>query len=1182
MSWFDAAGLANIAKSALKGAQRTIDKALDIKEESNLVPSNTPVDTNSEDFFGNWGITHSGHFKDAKKDSSDNIFKDNNMKSSIWGSFTGSFFDTTEDNVKSTFDNLEDMVDSGTEHFNESKLVVQHGDDAELSTGSKMQTKIDTSNIEKKETTGINTGTKLTSDSLEILGDSIASPSSVEVIGTDSTNSRRQSQHTDEFVSPLDSPWSDNKSSSIEKISPESVEVIPEDQDENSIAEDTMSYTSISESTSATVLDSAFNLHLKPQKMLKDTFNRPDTMIEGGSADLTLSPEKNYSFPDAITRAPSRTNMHLPLAQVNQLLIDTQPHSNKDDITNILQKTNIIDIPQDDNIVSSGSETQLDVSTDEGSQSDKTVIANDNIMESSSDTSTTTETSSHSAFLKNMLADAMAEKNEELENSYNTVDLSGSVGIIESISISQLDMPPRENSPISSESRSDLVKIGSDYTSGHTSGDELETTTSSDIEIISSPNGDSSSTQSRQSPAKQTCIKTRSEESTIDTLLCKMTMKKAKGHTRELSEASSISDDSHSSEIDRLLKRISEMTDILESRESKLIDINRRNAELQELNNDLKVQLNSVITKQLESADLSQVTEEYTQRLSALEKKFQQAIREKDSLRKQLEQAKQEAATRMSKGELETLLFEKDEVIKELREEGEKLSKQQLQHSNIIKKLRSKEKENENTIKHLKENIEGLSTESERLKKSLAAKDEVERSQIEAVHQLSNKNKKLETEVATLRSQLDDLSQKYETTRNSLDAAKKELTDKNKTSSELLAREQMLEVLENQKRMTESQNEEICNQLEDLRYKLQQSAEEYVKKEQKLRQENNELLTRLEEIETRNEELSQSILEMSKPLIRQLESLQATHSMKIAAFEKLEEELTLKIRELTMKLQTSNSAERMAKEECTTMKSQLAEVEAQLGSSNHKFHLLQMQLEQQKTERQLSERELTGRINKLNEINNQNKELISKQEEQITTLQQELLLVKSSNIEARHQPQIGIIQNQEKSEGHNSNVDLTAARSNSNSPTLSLGKISNSESMGSSFWSQDEPFDLGQVPRYTNMYEMQMLQTNLKQREGEVQQLQWELNRREQERSLLNSEISSLLTRVEDLESKSSDYDILQTQFNELQQQYETLCQLYGEKVEENEELKLDLTDVKDMYKSQIDELLKQQKQNAE
>lgn len=128
----------------------------------------------------------------------------------------------------------------------------------------------------------------------------------------------------------------------------------------------------------------------------------------------------------------------------------------------------------------------------------------------------------------------------------------------------------------------------------------------------------------------------------------------------------------------------------------------RRNAELQEVNNDLRHQLDIVLTKQMESAELSEVTEEYTQRLSALEKKFQQAIRDKDILRKQLEQSKQDAATRMSKGELESLISEKDEVIKELREEGEKLSKQQLQHSNIIKKLRAKEKEHETTIKHLK------------------------------------------------------------------------------------------------------------------------------------------------------------------------------------------------------------------------------------------------------------------------------------------------------------------------------------------------------------------------------------------------------------------------------------------------------------------------------------------------
>lgn len=67
-----------------------------------------------------------------------------------------------------------------------------------------------------------------------------------------------------------------------------------------------------------------------------------------------------------------------------------------------------------------------------------------------------------------------------------------------------------------------------------------------------------------------------------------------------------------------------------------------------------------------------------------------------------MEQLKIEAATRLSSQELSTLNAEKDEIIKELREEGEKLSKQQLQHSNIIKKLRVKEKENDALVKSQK------------------------------------------------------------------------------------------------------------------------------------------------------------------------------------------------------------------------------------------------------------------------------------------------------------------------------------------------------------------------------------------------------------------------------------------------------------------------------------------------
>lgn len=100
--------------------------------------------------------------------------------------------------------------------------------------------------------------------------------------------------------------------------------------------------------------------------------------------------------------------------------------------------------------------------------------------------------------------------------------------------------------------------------------------------------------------------------------------------------------------------------------------------------------------------ELNRITEDYTQRLSALEKKFQQAISERDTLRDQLDSLRHEASARLSSRELLSITAEKDDIIRELREEGEKLSKQQLQHSNIIKKLRAKEKENETLLKSQK------------------------------------------------------------------------------------------------------------------------------------------------------------------------------------------------------------------------------------------------------------------------------------------------------------------------------------------------------------------------------------------------------------------------------------------------------------------------------------------------
>lgn len=112
MSWFDATGIASLAKTALKEAQKTIDKALDIKDDED--DGNVSVKSSSS--------TSSIGVKSGEKYSPDSSEKSDSIKvmkqsvsnpilssvatatsaSNLWGSFTGSFFDAASENNESS------------------------------------------------------------------------------------------------------------------------------------------------------------------------------------------------------------------------------------------------------------------------------------------------------------------------------------------------------------------------------------------------------------------------------------------------------------------------------------------------------------------------------------------------------------------------------------------------------------------------------------------------------------------------------------------------------------------------------------------------------------------------------------------------------------------------------------------------------------------------------------------------------------------------------------------------------------------------------------------------------------------------------------------------------------------------------------------------------------------------
>lgn len=627
MNWFDTSGFTSLAKSALKEAQKTIDKALDIQDESDeehedhstaqqiAKPTYQSANNIPSDFFSSWGLSVSGEeskdspIKEQSVVTASPTKANSQIPQSLWGSFAGSFFEQPKPDdgtiirppKAKSMNVISDKYDSQDDLFSKSQLIMSDGNEAKYKTNevnteerrkssltnalSFVSSRNSSDSVEvlsqslkttpdsegasyQSASQSSSTSLKPNSESVEILPDSLISPSSIECIGFDSYSSDKNSSISSNSPATdgLDIKFTAAGERSEKVETADSVSLVADDD------EDTMSYNSISECTAPTVLDT-------DEKPLSP-FQKP-TRLDQRKTDKEL--------------------LHMEQIVPSKLQIGEN-------------------------------------SSNDGSCSDRTLNADcenknlENINEERKDAE-----------------DILIEKLSDSSSFYNvnvTSDLvmSGSSAFVnverqthsplESNQSSQKDSNIKERtSPISSDSKSDLVKIGSDRTSGHTSGDEVETATSSDIEIIPSPNGDNGHC-SRSSPGKYTFrhkLDGATSPNLVDLVLGKNLATKIRGHTRELSDASvksNVSDESHGSENERLMRRLSEMAEILDARESRLIEVNRNNAELAENNAHLKSQMDSLVTKQ-ECSDINTITEDYTQRLSALEKKFQQEIREK-------------------------------------------------------------------------------------------------------------------------------------------------------------------------------------------------------------------------------------------------------------------------------------------------------------------------------------------------------------------------------------------------------------------------------------------------------------------------------------------------------------------------------------------------------------------------
>uniref|UniRef100_A0A673AYA5 TATA element modulatory factor 1 n=1 Tax=Sphaeramia orbicularis TaxID=375764 RepID=A0A673AYA5_9TELE len=618
--------------------------------------------------------------------------------------------------------------------------------------------------------------------------------------------------------------------------------------------------------------------------------------------------------------------------------------------------------------------------------------------------------------------------------------------------------------------------------------------------------------------------------------------------------------------------------------------------------------LDEVISLKEESSTVQSLKDEFTQRIADAERKAQLACKERDIAKKEIKGLREELSTRLNASDTMEIIKEKEEQIRGLLEEGEKLSKQQLQHSNIIKKLRVKEKESDTRITKQQKKMKEQEEELRHLQQVLDGKEEVEKQHRENIKKLNAVVERQEKELSRLQTDSEELQEKNRSLQAALDNSYKELAELHKAnasraseaeeaalSRETQAKEQLSLALEKAQEEARMQQEALANQVADLRLALQRAEQQQARKEDYLREEISELQQRLQEAETRNQELSQSVTSATRPLLRQIENLQASLGGQTASWEKLEKNISDRLVDAQAQLAVAVEKERSATEELLSIKSQLASLESQNSLLRQEKARVLAQLDTEKNKREKLEDDSSREHVELENLRVEHSRMQeeSKKEKLLLTNQLEMEKMKVEQEKKKcYLAQEALKEKERKVLTYS--VEPPASSTPSLSRSSSISGVDNA-GLHISVLSQDDALDhslstmqMSMSMSGTNLYEaarlsggssiIENLQSQLKLREGEIAQLQLEISGLERSRSVMAEELVRLTNQNDEMEEKVKEIPKLKVQLKDLEQRHNTILQMYGEKAEEAEELRLDLEDVKNMYKTQIDELLQNQK----
>ncbi|GFH26866.1 TMF_TATA_bd domain-containing protein [Haematococcus lacustris] len=323
-----------------------------------------------------------------------------------------------------------------------------------------------------------------------------------------------------------------------------------------------------------------------------------------------------------------------------------------------------------------------------------------------------------------------------------------------------------------------------------------------------------------------------------------------------------------------------------------------------------KAEVAALKSAKVSEADLEDMRKECEQRLGAAERKVYALTKERDALKRGNEKL----------ADYTSLIREKDGIIKQVMEEGEKLSSRVSELEALLKKTRGQAKDFEMERDQLASRLaaeeavsEGLRRAKAKAERDLAALQESVRQELEASRQ--------QVELALQRGRAEQAEQDERMHEATHAALTRKLRD------------------------AEARCEALGESVMELRDALERQRQAADLREEMLQQDLADLERRCQAAELRHQELTAKLPEATRPLLRQIEAMQTAAEAQSDAWAAAEHTLVSRINEAEARAATAVERERGSLERCQVLQARLAGLEAALASSRADLTSLRSELE---------------------------------------------------------------------------------------------------------------------------------------------------------------------------------------------------------------------------------------------